>query len=148
MEDDMGALEKLKLVALAPKRKKSATDERRDKMIGQLTEQLKQAEAALGGPEYSRKKIIWVTDTDGTRKRAEANARLRQWWQEQESGAVQFAVRYGSKPLEMRTGLAAIEVAKMAELPAVIKTLLSAVQQGELDTQLAMAAVSRRPKGR
>jgi len=48
----------------------------------------------------------------------------------------------------MRTGLAAIEVAKMAELPAVIKTLLSAVQQGELDTQLAMAAVSRRPKGR
>ncbi len=45
----MGALEKLKLVALAPKRKKSATDERRVKMVSQLTEQLKVVEALLGG---------------------------------------------------------------------------------------------------
>lgn len=48
MEVNMGALEKLKLVALAPKRKKSATNERRDKMVSQLTEQLKVVDAALG----------------------------------------------------------------------------------------------------
>lgn len=142
----MGTLEKLKLVALAPKRKKSATDERRDKMVSQLTEQLKVVEAALGGPAYVRKKTVWETDDEGNRKRVEANARIRQWWQELENGAVQFAVRYGTKPLEMRTGLAAVEVAKLAELPAMIKTLITAVQAGELDTQMAMAAVGRKPK--
>jgi hypothetical protein len=148
MEVNMGALEKLKLVALAPKRKKSATDERRDKMVAQLTEQLKLVEAALGGAPYVRKKTVWETDAEGNRKRVEADTRVRQWWQEQENGAVQFAVRYGSKPLEMRTGLAAVEVAKLAELPAIIKTLLTAVQQGELDTQMAAAAVGRKPKTR
>ncbi|ESW60653.1 MAG: hypothetical protein Q27BPR15_10685 [Rhodobacter sp. CACIA14H1] len=146
MEVNMGTLEKLKLVALAPKRKKSATDERRDKMVSQLTEQLKVVEAALGGPAYVRKKIVWETDGEGNRKRVEADARLRQWWQEQENGTVQFAVRYGTKPLEMRTGLAAVEVAKLADLPAMIKTLIAAVQAGELDTQMAMAAVGRKPK--
>ena len=49
MEINVGTLEKLKLVALAPKRKKSATDERRDKMVSQLTEQMKVVEAAQGG---------------------------------------------------------------------------------------------------
>ncbi len=77
----MGTLEKLKLVALAPKRKKSATDERRDKMVSQLTEQLKVVEVALGGPAYVRMKIIWETDAAGNRKRVEAAARVRQWWQ-------------------------------------------------------------------
>ncbi len=144
----MGTLEKLKLVALAPKRKKSATDERRDKMVSQLTEQLKVVEAVLGGPAYVRKKVIWETDAEGNRKQAEADARVRQWWQEQENGTVQFAVRYGTKPLEMRAGLAAVEVAKLAELPVIIKTLIVAVQAGELDTQMAMAAVGRKPKGR
>ncbi len=44
----MGTLEKLKPVALGPKRKNSATDERRDKILSQLTEQLKVVDAALG----------------------------------------------------------------------------------------------------
>ena len=52
MEINVGTLEKLKLVALAPKRKKSATDERRDKMVSQLTEQMKVVEAAQGGRAF------------------------------------------------------------------------------------------------
>jgi hypothetical protein len=83
----------------------------------------------------SRQTVPWVLMAD-----------IRQWWQELENGTVQFAVRYGTKPLEMRTGLAAVEVAKLADLPAMIKTLIAAVQAGELDTQMAMAAVGRKPK--
>lgn len=144
----MGALEKLKLVAFAAKRKKSAADERRDKMTAQLTEQLKLVVAALGGLPYERKKIIWETDAQGNRQRVEANTRVRPWWQDGDNGTVQFVLRYGARPLEVRTGMAAVEVAKIADLPALIKTLMQAVDQGELDTQLAMAAVSRKPKGR
>jgi hypothetical protein len=35
MEVNMGTLDKLKLVVIAPKRKNSATEERRDKMVAQ-----------------------------------------------------------------------------------------------------------------
>jgi hypothetical protein len=76
MEINVGTLEKLKLVALAPKRKKSATDERRDKMVWQLTKQMKVVEAALGGPASVCKKAIQETDAEGNCKRVEAAAVL------------------------------------------------------------------------
>ena len=148
MEVNMGTLDKLKFVAAAPKRKQSIAEERRQKMVQQLTEQLKLAEAALGGVPYQRIKQVWITDTDGNRTRAAKPARIRLWWQDGDNGTVQFVLRYGARPLEVRTGMAAVEVAKMADLPALIKTLMQAVEAGELDTQLAMAAVSRKPKGR
>ena len=148
MEVNMGTLDKLKFVAVAPKRKQSIAEERRQKVVQQLTEQLKLAEAAMGGAPYQRIKQVWITDTDGNRTRAAKPARIRLWWQDGDNGTVQFVLRYGARPLEVRTGMAAVEVAKMADLPALIKTLMQAVNQVELDTQLAMAAVSRKPKGR
>lgn len=45
----MGVLDKLKIVALAPKVKHSVEQDRRVKMVEQLTEQLRIVEAALGG---------------------------------------------------------------------------------------------------
>lgn len=52
LEAMMGVLDKLKIVALAPKVKGSVEQDRRATLVEQLTEQLKLVEAALGGAAY------------------------------------------------------------------------------------------------
>ena len=135
----MGVLDKLKIVALVTKTKGTVEQERRKKLAGQLTEQLTLAEAALGGVAYQRTKATWETDADGNRHRVQRPVKLRQWWTVGDGGVVQFGVRYGAVPLQMQPGKAAVEVTKLADLPAVIKTLLQAVEAAELDAAVAAA---------
>lgn len=137
-EAKMGVLDKLKIVALAKQVKGTVEQERRKKLAEQLTEQLKLAEAALGGVVYQRTKAAWDTDADGNRYRVQRPVKLRQWWTVGDSGTVQFAVRYGAVPLHLQPGKTAVEVAKLADLPAVIKTRLQAVDAGELDVAMAL----------
>ena len=145
-EANMGVLDKLKIVALAKQVKGTVEQERRKKLNEQLTEQLKLAEAALGGTNYQRTKAAWETDADGNRYRVQRPVKLRQWWTVADGGAVQFGVRYGAVPLQLQPGKTAVEVAKLADLPVVIKTLLQAVDAGELDTAVAAAMGSRGAK--
>ena len=51
---------------------------------------------------------------------------------------MQFAIRYGAVPLQLQPGKTAVEIAKLADLPLVIKTLLQAVDAGELDAAMAL----------
>ena len=145
-EANMGVLDKLKIVALAKQVKGTVEQERRKKLAEQLTEQLKLAEAALGGVAYQRTKAAWETDAEGHRYRVQRPVTLRQWWTVADGGVAQFGVRYGAVPLQLQPGKAAVEVAKLADLPAVIKTLLQAVEAGELDAAVAAAMGSRGAK--
>lgn len=138
LEANMGVLDKLKIVALAKQVKGTVEQERRKKLAEQLTEQLKLAEAALGGVAYKRTKAAWETDAGGNRYRVQRPVKLRQWWTVGESGTVQFGVRYGAVPLQLQPGKTAVEVAKLADLPVVIKTLMQAVEAGELDAAMAL----------
>lgn len=139
LEANMGVLDKLKIVALATKTKGTIEQERRKKLAEQLTEQLKLAEAALGGVAYQRTKAAWETDAEGNRYRVQRTVKLRQWWTAGDGGTVQFGVRYGAMPLQLQQGKTAVEVAKLTDLPVVIKTLLQAVEAGELDAAVATA---------
>ena len=58
----MSVLSKLKIVALPPKSGLTPEQQRRGKVIAKLQEQLKLAEAALGGPAYERQRWGWGTD--------------------------------------------------------------------------------------
>ena len=138
LEANMGVLDKLKIVALAKEVKGTIEQERRKKLAGQLTEQLKLAEAALGGMVYQRTKSAWETDAEGNRYRVQRPVKLRQWWTVGDGGAVQFGVRYGAVPLQLQRGKTAVEVTKLADLPVVIKTVMQAVEAGELDTAMAL----------
>ena len=138
-EANMGMLDKLKIVALAKQVKGTVEQERRKKLAEQLTEQLKLAEAALGGVAYQRTKAAWNTDADGNRCRVQRPVKLRQWWTVADGGTVQFGIRYGAVPLQMQPGKTAVEVGKLADLPVVIKTLMQAVEAGELDAAVAAA---------
>ena len=142
----MGVLDKLKIVALAPKVKHSVEQDRRAKLVEQLKEQLKLVEAALGGSAYQRSKDIWITDDAGNRSKVQRPVKLRQWWNVGTNGAVQFGLRYGAVPLELQPGKTAIEVAKLADLPAVITTIIEAVAAGELDAATAQRAQRRSSK--
>jgi hypothetical protein len=142
-EANMGVLDKLKIVALARQVKGTVEQERRKKLAEQLTEQLKLAEAALGGTTYQRTKAAWETDAEGHRYRVQRPVKLRQWWTVGDGGAVQFGVRYGAVSLQLQPGKTAVEVAKLADLPVVIKTLLQAVDAGELDAAVTRAMGSR-----
>ena len=137
-EANMGVLDKLKIVALAKQVKGTVEQERRKKLAEQLTEQLKLAEAALGGVAYQRTKAAWETDAEGHRYRVQRPVTLRQWWTVADGGVAQFGVRYGAVPLQLQPGKAAVEVAKLADLPVVIKTLMQAVEAGELDAAMAL----------
>ena len=137
-EANMGVLDKLKIVALAKQVKGTVEQERRKKLAEQLTEQLKLAEAALGGVAYQRTKAAWETDAEGNRYRVQRPVKLRQWWTVGDGGTVQFGVRYGAVPLHLQPGKTAVEVVKLADLPVVIKTLTQAVEAGELDAAMAL----------
>lgn len=145
-EANMGVLDKLKIVALAKHVKGTVEQERRKKLAEQLTEQLKLAEAALGGVAYQRTKAAWETDAEGNRYRVQRPVKLRHWWTVADGGVAQFGVSYGAVPLQLQPGKTAVEVAKLADLPVVIKTLLQAVEAGELDAAVAAAMGSRGAK--
>ena len=144
----MGVLDKLKIVALAPKVKRSVEQDRRVKLVEQLTEQLKIVEAALGGTAYQRSKTVWITDDVGNRSKAQRSVKLRQWWTVGTNGAVQFGLRYGAVPLEVKAGMSAIEVSKLADIPLLIKALVQAVDQGELDAAIDAVTAARKSKGK
>ncbi len=144
----MGVLDKLKIVALAPKVKRSVEQDRRVKLVEQLTEQLKIVEAALGGAAYQRSKSVWITDDAGNRSKAHRPVKLRQWWTVGANGAVQFGLRYGAVPLEVKAGMSAVEVSKLADIPLLIKALVQAVDQGELDAAINAVTAARKGKSK
>jgi len=144
----MGVLDKLKIVALAPKVKRSVEQDRRVKLVEQLTEQLKIVEAALGGAAYQRSKAVWITDDAGNRTKAQRPVKLRQWWTVGDKGTVQFGLRYGAVPLEVKAGMSAVEVSKLADIPLLIKALVQAVDQGELDAAIDAVTAARKGKSK
>ena len=144
----MGVLDKLKIVALAPKVKRSVEQDRRAKLVEQLAEQLKLVEAALGGTAYQRSKSVWVTDDAGNRSKVQRPVKLRQWWTVASNGAVQFGLRYGAVPLEVKAGMSAVEVTKLADVPLLIKALVQAVDQGELDAAIDAVTAARKSKAK
>lgn len=141
----MGSLDKLKIVAVLPKRAASAEQQRRNKLATKLAEQLKLAEAALGGEHYARSKHQWRTNEQGERTQVVRDVKLRHWWSTEPAGSIQFSVYYGTVALELLKGKTAIEITKLSELPAVINTVLKAVLDGELDDAIKLACAARLP---
>ena len=97
----MGVLDRIKLVEMKRKAQPNAAQQRRAKLIEQLKEQLKMAEAMLNGTAYERNTSTWAKDGDGNRVRVQKPVRVRAWW-EVTDNAVQFGLRYGAVPLELQ----------------------------------------------
>ena len=133
----MGHLDALTIVAKPNLRPVTAEDQKRHKLIIKLQEQLSMVEAELSGKTYKRLKWVTLPNIHGEPERIQRPVRVKQWWMKDRTGNVLFALKYGAKPIQIAKDKSAIQVASTAELPAIINTLIRAVDAGELDVQLA-----------
>ena len=122
-----------------PARSDDASSHRRAKLIERLGEQ----KTLLAKPDYVRVTQRWTGKGDD-RRQIEKQQRVKPWWRADGSGQVVFSIYHGTRPLEFERGKAGIAVASKDKLPALIDSLIAAVQAGELDGLLAAA---KRPVG-
>lgn len=132
----MNYLSKLKIVAQAAKRLQTKTEHRRAKLLEKLEDQLAMITAQLAGEAFIRHRRIWRTDETGERTLVERVKRTRPWYWMSGVGGCYFSVWYGSKMLELKPGMTAIQVNKREDLPEAIRAVIEAVKQGELDLQI------------
>ena len=114
--------------------------QRRNKLSTKVWEQIQLAKAQSEGGTYTVKKFKSVKDIDGARKTIEHQKRVRPWWFVASDGKVCLNVRYGAKVIEFSKGKTAIEVASADELIKALEIIKSAVEAGELDTQIEQAS--------
>lgn len=74
---------------------------------------------------------------DGIRTSVENEQRVTPWWRRQADASYLFTIRSGSKAIEFEKGKAAVAVPSLDKRPVVIDTIIVAIRNGELDTQLA-----------
>jgi hypothetical protein len=82
-----------------------------------------------------------VKDFDtGLRKQVEIPKRIKAWWFVAETGKVCFSVKYGSKTLELAKGKPSVQVESAEDLVKALTAIKSAVEAGELDSQIEDAS--------
>jgi hypothetical protein len=137
----MSALNSLKFVSAKRPNRIPEIQVRRNKLSNRLWSQIQLATALQRGEAYTEKKFRTVRDRyTGETRSVELNKRVRQMWFNGESGKVCIQIKYGSRILEFSKGKNAIEVNSADELINVFTTLKSAVEAGELDSLLNLAA--------
>lgn len=132
----MSHLSKLKIVAQAQKRLQSKTEYRRAKLLEKLDDQLAMVQALLVGERFTTTRRIWQTNEEGQRVSVDRPKRMRAWYWMSGAGGCYFSAWYGSKVIELKPGMTAIQVNRREDLPEAIRAVMEAVKQGELDIQI------------
>jgi len=99
------------------------------------------AKAEQTGGQFAVSRFRSYTDKEtGLRKQVETQKRIKAWWFVGDNGKLALAIRYGSKVLELAKGKFAVEVGAAAELVSTLQVIKSAVEAGELDAAIDIAA--------
>ena len=147
----MSTLNSLKLVASKKHQSVAPIVIRRNKLVAKLHEQLELCEAKRNGNTYAPKRLKTFTDKhSGERKTIETSKRVKEWFWVGDNGKINLAVKYGAKTLALnKKGANAIELGNADELIATIKSLKSAVANGELDDAInEVSTATRKAFGR
>jgi hypothetical protein len=136
----MSTLNTLKLTTTQKPTQVPAVQQRRNKLVKRVWEQIELAKAQQAGTQYVATKFRTVKDADGMRRTVETNKRIKAWWFTGDNGKLALCVRYGSKVLELAKGKYAIEVGGDKDLVNVLEVVRTAVLNGELDTAIDNAA--------
>ncbi len=141
----MSAISELKLVADKKPRNMPVIVVRRNKLAAKLWEQIQLAKSQIDGTPFVIHKFRSVRDPEtGVKKQVEVPKRIKPWWFQSEAGKVCIAIRYGSYTLELAKGMSSIEVASAADLIKTLEVIKTAVEAGELDSQIELASQSLR----
>lgn len=137
----MSTLNVLKLVAAHKPTSLPAVQQRRNKLVKRILEQIELAKAEQTGATFAPVKLRSYKDKDtGLRKQVETNKRVKPWWFTTDNGKLALNVRFGPKVLELAKGKFAVEVAGNGELVNVLEIIKHAVLNGELDAAIENAA--------
>ena len=141
----MTVISELKLVADKKPRNMPVIVVRRNKLAAKLWEQIQLAKSQIDGTPFVIHKFRSVRDPEsGVKKQVEVPKRIKPWWFQSEAGKVCIAIRYGSYTLELAKGKPSIEVASAADLIKTLEVIKTAVEAGELDSQIELASKSLR----
>ena len=141
----MSTLSTLKLVAVKKPTHMPAIVIRRNKLSSKLWEQIQLAKSQVDGTPFVVTKYKSIVDKEtGLRKQVEMPKRIKPWWFQSEQGKVCVSVKYGSWTIELAKGKPSVEVASAQDLIKTLETIKTAVEAGELDTQIETASASLR----
>ena len=137
----MNALNGLKLVGAQKPTQLPAIQQRRNKLVKRLWEQIELAKAQQAGTTFAPTRFRSVVQNDtGLRKQVEVPKRVKAWWFVADNGKLVLSVRYGTKVLELAKGKWAVEVGSDKDLVGVLEVVKAAVLAGDLDAQIDAAS--------
>lgn len=137
----MSTLSSLKLVATQKPTALPVIQQRRNKLVKRVWEQIELAKAQRAGTTFAPTKFRSYRDAEsGVRRQIEVPKRLKPWWFTAENGKLAVSVRFGPKTLELAKGKWAVEIASPDEVITVLEAVKAAVLAGELDTAIEAAA--------
>lgn len=114
---------------------------RRMKLIRKLDEQINLANAVLNGTTFVVKRLKNIkNEQSGEIRSFEVVRNVRPMFFKATNNKLCVQVRYGSKVVELAKGKNAIQVDDEKTLVKVLETVRSAVFDGELDEQIAIAS--------
>lgn len=114
---------------------------RRMKLIKKLDEQINLANAVLNGTTYVVKRLKNIkNEQNGEIRSFEVVRNVRPMFFKATNNKLCVQVRYGSKVVELAKGKNAIQVDDEKTLVKVLETVRSAIFDGELDEQIAIAS--------
>jgi hypothetical protein len=118
---------------------------RKAKFVAALKDQLTLLDNAKSTKSARRRR----KQPDGTYAQTDVQIKIKPMWREDAKGNVILQPRYGNSNIEFEKGKVALMAGEKSKLSGVIKQLITAVEQGELDQLLAKASEGRkRPKSK
>lgn len=141
----MATLSTLKLSTAVKPTHMPAVQVRRNKMSRRLWEQIELARAQQSGTEFSPvKQRSYLDKETGLRRQVESIKRVKPWWFTADNGKLAMNVRYGARTIEMAKGKSTVEIVNMDQLVPTLELIKRAVEEGELDAQIEVAAIKLR----
>jgi hypothetical protein len=141
----MATLSTLKLSTAVKPTHMPAVQVRRNKLSKRLWEQIELARAQQSGTEFAPvKQRSYVDKETGLRRQVESTKRVKPWWFTADNGKLAMNVRYGARMIELAKGKSTVEIVNMDQLVPTLELIKRAVEEGELDAQIEVAAIKLR----
>jgi uncharacterized protein YqgV (UPF0045/DUF77 family) len=142
----MSTLATLKLVTSKKNVTVSPIVHRRNKLSAKIHEQIELCEAKKAGLKYEPTHMkTYVNKTTGERMTVEKVKRIKEWFWVNDAGKINLTIKYGAKVLSLnKKGANAIELNSGEELINTLKSLKTAVLNGELDEAITEVSEATR----
>jgi len=133
----MSTLNGLKLVNTKRSNKMPPVQQRRNKLMKGIWEQMELCKAKQAGSIYAPVRLRTMKNKEtGERTTLQVPKRVRAWHWTAENGKTCLSVKYGAKVIPLAKGMTAIELESEVDLLDTLATIKLAVEAGELDAQI------------